>query len=146
MKWKSVVAAAAVAVSACAGGARAAEHKPVHRVIRATDFWVGSAWTGAGLAMSSPIAAVAVGTTIGCAVTEPMVASAVLKRPLSYREAHILIGSCLIPFIGGWLVNEAYNKGWLWAPDEKPRRMARRHGKPKMVEEPAAQAAKTAVR
>ena len=42
-----------------------------------------------------------------------------LNRPLTYREAHILIGSCVIPIVGGWLVNEAYNHHVLWAPDER---------------------------
>jgi hypothetical protein len=59
-------------------------------------------------------------TTIGCAALSPMVATAVLNRPLTYREAHILVGSCLIPVVGGWLVNEAYNHHVLWAPDEQP--------------------------
>jgi hypothetical protein len=58
-------------------------------------------------------------TTVGCAALSPIVATAVLDRPLSYREAHILIGSCVIPIVGGWLVNEAYNAHVLWAPDEK---------------------------
>ena len=58
-------------------------------------------------------------TTVGCAAASPIVATAVLKRPLTYREAHILVGSCVIPIIGGWLVNEAYNAHILWAPDEK---------------------------
>ena len=48
-----------------------------------------------------------------------MVGTVVLNRPLTYREAHILIADCVIPFVGGWLVNEAYNSGALWAPDEK---------------------------
>ncbi|HEY5167445.1 MAG TPA: hypothetical protein VII80_06555 [Pseudolabrys sp.] len=58
-------------------------------------------------------------TTIGCTALSPIVATAVLDRPLSYREAHILVGSCVIPIVGGWLVNEAYNAHVLWAPDEK---------------------------
>ena len=58
-------------------------------------------------------------TTLGCAVVSPIVATAVLNRPLTYREAHILLGSCVIPIVGGWLVNEAYNSGVLWAPDEE---------------------------
>jgi hypothetical protein len=66
-------------------------------------------------------------TTIGCAALSPMVATVVLNRPLTYREAHILVGSCLIPVIGGWLVNEAYNHHVLWAPDEQPVR--KRHWK-----------------
>jgi uncharacterized membrane protein YidH (DUF202 family) len=58
-------------------------------------------------------------TTMGCAAVSPMVGTVVLNRPLTYREAHILIADCVIPFVGGWLVNEAYNSGVLWAPDEK---------------------------
>jgi len=68
-------------------------------------------------------------TTVGCAAVSPMVATAVLNRPLKYREAHILVGSCVIPFVGGWLVNEAYNHHVLWAPDEnvEPARHHRHH-------------------
>jgi hypothetical protein len=67
-------------------------------------------------------------TTMGCAAVSPMVATVVLERPLKYREAHILIGSCVIPFVGGWLVNEAYNHHVLWAPDENAgKRHHRRH-------------------
>ncbi len=81
-------------------------------------FW-GYAPTGAPITIG----------TFGCAAFSPILATAVLNRPLTYREAHILIGSCIIPIVGGWLVNEAYNKGWLWAPDEKPVRRVhyRRH-------------------
>ena len=67
-------------------------------------------------------------TTMGCAAVSPMVATVVLERPLKYREAHILMGSCVIPFVGGWLVNEAYNHHVLWAPDEQDvKRHRRRH-------------------
>lgn len=58
-------------------------------------------------------------TTLGCAAVSPMVATVALNRPLKYREAHILVGSCVVPVIGGWLVNEAYKNGWITAPDEK---------------------------
>jgi peptidoglycan/LPS O-acetylase OafA/YrhL len=68
-------------------------------------------------------------TTLGCAAVSPIVATAVMNRPLSYREAHILIGSCIVPIVGGWLVNEAYNNGTLWAPDEKPAHKHRHHKK-----------------
>jgi peptidoglycan/LPS O-acetylase OafA/YrhL len=57
-------------------------------------------------------------TTMGCAALSPIVATAVLNRPLSYREAHILIGGCVVPIIGGWLVDQAYENHILWAPDE----------------------------
>ena len=68
-------------------------------------------------------------TTLGCAAVSPMVATVVLNRPLSYREAHILVGSCVVPLVGGWLVNEAYNAGWVTAPDEKVWKKHRRHAK-----------------
>ena len=70
-------------------------------------------------------------TAAGCAAASPIVATAVLNRPLSYREAHILVGSCVIPIVGGWLVNEADNAHILWAPDEKTE-PAKHHKKKKM--------------
>jgi hypothetical protein len=65
-------------------------------------------------------------TTVGCAAVSPMIATVVLDRPLTNREAHVLIGSCVVPIVGGWLVNEAYNANPAWEPDAKPR-----HGKKK---------------
>ena len=55
-------------------------------------------------------------TTIGCAAVSPMVATVVLNRPLTMREGHVLIGSCMIPIVGGWLVNEAYDAHPEWEP------------------------------
>jgi hypothetical protein len=68
-------------------------------------------------------------TTIGCAALSPIVATAVLNRPLTYREAYVLIGGCVVPIIGGWLVEQAYENHIFWAPDEpqQPVRAARRH-------------------
>jgi hypothetical protein len=66
-------------------------------------------------------------TTIGCMALSPMVGTAVLNRPLTYREAHVMMGSCLIPFIGGWLVNQAYEHHVLWAPDEPQAVAVNRH-------------------
>jgi hypothetical protein len=153
MSRKFVVLAAVVAAFAfTAQAATAGERKPVNPVIDATNFWVGGAWTAvlfginhwdtkwdaasAGISSGGAI----VGTTIGCMATSPMVATVALNRPLSYREAHILMGSCLIPVIGGWVVNEAYNNGWLWAPDERPVRVAS-HKKSKMAAKPTAKTA-----
>lgn len=130
MKRQFVVLAAAMAafvVTVQAADAR--QRKEIDPTIAAVNFWVGGAWTGAAFAMAKPVAPVVVGTTLGCMATEPMVATVALNRPLKYREAHILMGSCLIPFVGAWLVNEAYNTGWLWAPDEQPVRKARRKKK-----------------
>lgn len=76
--------------------------------------------------------------SLGCAAVSPMVGTVVLNRPLSYREAHVLIGSCVVPIVGGWLVNEAYNQRILWAPDENQapmhqRRWKKHHGKKRMM-------------
>jgi len=56
--------------------------------------------------------------TVGCAALSPIVATVVLDRPLTYREAGILVGSCVVPIVGGWLVNEAYkaHPEWEQAP------------------------------
>jgi hypothetical protein len=131
-----VTAAAFAAFVFTAQAADAGQRKPIDPTIDADNFWLGIAWTGAAVAMAKPVAPVVVGTTFGCMATSPMVATIALKRPLKYREAHILMGSCLIPFVGAWLVNEAYNSGWLWAPDEQPVRVGR-HSKKKMAAKPA---------
>jgi hypothetical protein len=55
-------------------------------------------------------------TTLGCAALSPMVATVVLNRPLTFREAHYLIASCVLPIVGGWLVNQAYDAHPEWEP------------------------------
>jgi hypothetical protein len=64
-------------------------------------------------------------TTLGCAAVSPIVATLVVNRPLTYREAHVLVGSCVIPIVGGWLVNQAYKAH----PEWEPGYAAPRHGK-----------------
>jgi hypothetical protein len=116
----------AIALTLQAADART--RKPVDRRLDAIGTAAGAPFTALWFWNHAPDGAAATIGTIGCAAASPIVATAVLKRPLTYREAHILVGSCVIPIIGGWLVNEAYNKGWLWAPDEKPaRRVHDRH-------------------
>lgn len=66
-------------------------------------------------------------TTMGCAAVAPMVATVVLNRPLTMREGHTLIGSCVVPIIGGWLVSEAYDAHPNWEPATAPAPRARRH-------------------
>ncbi|MEJ2378881.1 MAG: hypothetical protein P8Y71_27015 [Pseudolabrys sp.] len=115
---------AAIVFSVPAASARGV-HKKFDRRLDAVGTAAGAPFTALLFWGHAPVGAPTVLGTIGCAAASPIVATAVLHRPLTYREAHILIGSCLIPIIGGWLVNEAYNKGWLWAPDEKPARRVR---------------------
>lgn len=68
-------------------------------------------------------------TTIGCAAVSPMLATVLLKRPLTNREAGVLFGSCVIPIVGGWLVNEAYNANPHWEPGYVPVKVAHKKKK-----------------
>jgi len=133
---------AALAIIGLAQGPASAggRHHHAKKVLAATSAVVGAGATAAyfaindwnwkwdsgrsGLTSAGAIAA----TTIGCAAVSPMVATVVLNRPLSYREAHVLVASCIIPFVGGWLVNEAYDHHIMWAPDE-PAAAPKRHAK-----------------
>lgn len=64
-------------------------------------------------------------TTIGCMAVSPMIGSAVVQRPLTLREGQVLTASCLIPIVGGWLVNEAWNAHPEWEQYEaQPRPVA----------------------
>jgi hypothetical protein len=53
-------------------------------------------------------------TTMGCAAVSPIVATVVLDRPLTMREAHVLVGSCVVPIIGGLLVNAVWDAHPEW--------------------------------
>lgn len=133
MNRKLAIFAAVIAAFAftCQGADAKGRHHHVGKRIAAVAIGVGAASTAAYFAIndwrwngwnnSSGLTRWGAWglTTVGCAAVSPIVATMVLDRPLSYREAHILVGSCVIPIVGGWLVNEAYNSHLLWAPDEK---------------------------
>ncbi|MCK9918889.1 hypothetical protein MXD81_58175 [Microbacteriaceae bacterium K1510] len=133
----ALAAFAFVAQTAEAGGGR----RGVDPRLSATAVGVGAASTAAYFAFNNwnwkwdsaragvtSMGAYAI-STVGCAALSPIVGTVVMYRPLTYREAHILVGSCLIPVIGGWLVNEAYNDGLLWAPDEQQPVAVKKHHK-----------------
>ena len=137
----AIFAAAIAAVAFMCQAADAKSRRHVDKRITAVAIGVGAASTATFFALndwhwkwdSSRSGITSLGawgiTTVGCAAVSPIVATAVLGRPLKYREAHILIGSCVIPIVGGWLVNEAYNHHVLWAPDEVPAKKRYRHKK-----------------
>jgi hypothetical protein len=53
--------------------------------------------------------------TAGCVVLSPMIAAAVVpERELTSREVAVLEGSCLIPIVGGLLVNAIYDANPQW--------------------------------
>ena len=71
---------------------------------------------GAGISQGGAIAL----TTVGCMAVSPILGTIVLNRPLTMREAHVLAVSCIIPIIGGWLVNATYDAHPEWEASEKP--------------------------
>ena len=88
----------------------------------AINNWQWNSWNNSsGLSQAGAIGF----TTMGCAAVSPMVATVVLNRPLTMREAHYLVASCVVPIIGGWIVNAAYDAHPEWEPGVK------RHGKRK---------------
>lgn len=124
----AIFAAAIAALAFTAQAADAGGRRHVDGRIKAVAIGVGAASTAAFFALNdwnwkwdsarhgiTGLGAWGV-TTIGCAAVSPMVATVVLDRPLSNREAGVLIGSCVVPIIGGWLVNEAYNAHPEWEP------------------------------
>ena len=127
---RTCVFAAVMAAFALGTASAQAESPPARNTLRVVGAGVGAGMSAAyfGLnnwnwkwdsARAGITSAGAWGlTTIGCAALSPIVATAVLNRPLTYREAHILIGGCVIPIVGGWLVDQAYENHILWAPDE----------------------------
>jgi hypothetical protein len=54
-----------------------------------------------------------------------------VNRPLKFQEAHYLIASCVLPVVGGWLVNQAYAAHPEWEPGYKLH--GKKHGKKKTM-------------
>lgn len=67
-------------------------------------------------------------TTAGCMVLSPIIAAAVVReRELTSREVAVMEGSCLLPIVGGLLVNAIYDANPQWeAPPASPARVARK--------------------
>ncbi len=59
-------------------------------------------------------------TTMGCMAVAPMVGTVLAKRSMTMREGHILAGSCVLPIIGGYLVNAAYDNNPQWEGSAAP--------------------------
>lgn len=64
-------------------------------------------------------------TTLGCVAVYPMVATVVLNRPLTPREAYIGMADCVVPFLGGmWVDAVLPHTAWY---DGTPAKRARVH-------------------
>jgi hypothetical protein len=66
-------------------------------------------------------------TSIGCMAVSPIVATAFANRPLTLREAHVLTANCVVPIVGGLIVNAAFDANPHWEPaPARPVRVARK--------------------
>jgi hypothetical protein len=61
-------------------------------------------------------------TTMGCLALSPIVGTMMVQRELTFREAYGLAADCVIPFIGAWLVNRAFDAHPEWEPRPARRR------------------------
>ncbi len=128
----AILAATLAAFALLAPPAQAGSHRGDHQRLRAASIGAGAASTAAYFALNdwhwkwdsarAGVTQLGAGvlTTIGCAALSPMVATVLLNRPLTQREAGVLVGSCVIPVIGGWLVNAAYDAHPDWDPAYRP--------------------------
>src|ERR1700722_2224123 len=120
MKQKFAMIAAVIAACAfTAPSANAGWDHPHVGKLTAVSIGVGAAatagyfainrwhWNWQGNSTFTQWGAVAA-TTVGCMAVAPMVGTLVMDRPLTLREVHVLAASCVVPILGGWLVNAAY--------------------------------------
>jgi hypothetical protein len=119
----SVAIAALAALALTVSAAEAGKRKQIDPTIDAISFWTGVGSTGIGVGFDN-LAAGAGLSSVGCVLASPLVAMAVTHRPLTNREANYMFASCIVPVVGGWLINEVYNNGWLTPPDEMAARKA----------------------
>lgn len=124
MLWKMGRAAAIVLAIGLQSQAVRADENPLWTFLfghddprlTATGIGIGIASTGASYALThkhgvpavrttSPGVAFGV-TTFGCMVLYPIVGTIVLQRELTPREAYSGILGCVVPFIGGWIVDQ----------------------------------------
>jgi hypothetical protein len=142
MNRKLAIAAAVIAAFAFTTQAASAHglfHKHKHKRLTAVAIGVGTAsgvgylainnWKWRSWSNASGLTRLGAWglTTMGCAAVSPMVGTVVLNRPLTMREAHYLIASCVLPVVGGWLVDAAWDAHPEWAPAAPAAPMKKRH-------------------
>jgi len=59
-------------------------------------------------------------TTVGCMALAPIVGTVVVQRELTMREAYVMTADCVVPFVGGWLMGQAFDAHPEW--DRRARR------------------------
>ena|SRR5947209_5343273 len=123
-----IVVCAVLAVSCQTGNAGSSRKHETDPRISAVSFGVGAATTAGFFALRNwqlhdkgrlnglGINGAAVMTTAGCLALSPIVGTIVVQRELTFREAYGLTADCVIPFIGSWLVNKAFDAHPEWEP------------------------------
>jgi hypothetical protein len=53
------------------------------------------------------------GTAV-CAVLSPMLGTLAVNRELTLREVYVMTADCVIPFVGGWLMEKAFDAHPEW--------------------------------
>jgi hypothetical protein len=48
-------------------------------------------------------------STVGCMAVSPIIGGIVTQRELTRREVHVMMASCVVPIIGGWLMNAYFD-------------------------------------
>jgi hypothetical protein len=118
-KSLSVVAILAAAMVLVASGARAEEFRLFRGdpALVPPSLAVGAGMTGAYYAIRhqhkvphriTPLGAYGL-TTVGCMALTPIVSGAVVQRELTRREVHVMMADCVVPFVGGWLMNAYFD-------------------------------------
>jgi hypothetical protein len=135
-KSLSVVAFGAALMMLLTSGAHAGDFQFIRgdKRLVAPTVGVGVGMTGAYFALRNRSAANrlseggAIGlTTVGCMALSPMVSAAVVQRELTRREVHVMMADCVVPFVGGWVMNayfDAYPER-----DSVPVRIVSRHNR-----------------
>jgi hypothetical protein len=120
-KSLSVVAVVAAAMVLLAQGARAGDDFrffPGDQRLVLPSVAVGAATTGAYFAIRNhggggphrftQLSAWGL-ATVGCMSLTPIVSGIVVQREMTRREVHVMMANCVVPFVGGWLMNAYFN-------------------------------------
>lgn len=130
-QWRLASAIAVVALAVLCQSANAGSRRGPHTDdprLKVASFGVGTASTvgyfalrdwrlrGHGRVHGLSTGGAAAVTTLGCVALSPIVGTLMVQRELTFREAYGLTADCLIPFIGAWLVNKAFDAHPEWEP------------------------------
>lgn len=55
-----------------------------------------------------------VGTSIACAAASPIVGTIIAQRPMTQREVWVMTGSCVVPILGGLVMNAVFDAHPEW--------------------------------